>query len=232
MKTIVLLFVCFIPLVSGAQQFNVGIDYSFFKNSYENSGEVANYNSKGGVFLEKGFQLKFLKNIVISPGVSLKKINEKFSDGGLGAGFSSELDHYSFGGYCKIVRTFEIAKIKPAVLYLGALGGARITSWAKGSTESYSRLDSQLNGIDSDYKENPSHLFHKMHYGFLAGVVFSNSSFIEPALELRFMPTYGEYKENILSPFELAINIGFGKKNKSKRNEKLFEPEPEESTEE
>lgn len=212
MKPIVFLLLCFISLFANAQRINVGADYLFLRDAYDDGDAI--YKSKGGLFVEKGFELKSLKQIIIRPGISFKTIHEDFFSGGNAAGFSRDLNHYSVSAYCKIIRTIEIAKIKPILFHVGALGGATITSWARGKASNYSMFDHEANWSDPHYKENPSQLFRKMYYGFLAGMTFRNNSSIEPALELRFMPGYGQYSQNVLNPLELAVSIGFGKKAK------------------
>ena len=221
MKTKTVLLLCFISLFSNAQEIqklNVGLDFLLFKGSYENGYGTVNYSSKGGAFIEKAFQLNFLKQTFLSPGLSYKSINEKFSGGGLGGGSASNLNHYAMSGYLKIIHKTEILKLKSAAFYYGAFGGAHFITWARGSASSYSLLYEQANWENPDYKEDPSHLFNKMYFGILTGVQFTNNSFIKPSLELRLLPLYGEYKEHVVSPFELVLNLGFGEKVQNKKN--------------
>ncbi len=212
MKTKIIALILLVSFYSKAQdipKFNVGIDYLLLHASYENAYGSVEYSSRGGVFIEKPFQFDFLKPVGFSPGLSFKTIHENFGGGGLGGGSSSSLNHYSFSGYLKIIHKMNLEKIKPAVFYFGAFGGAHFYTWAKGSASSYSTLYPKANWKDSNYKEDPSHLFRKMYVGLLAGIEFPNKSFITPSFEVKYIPNYGEYKENVLSPVELSINLAF-----------------------
>ncbi len=215
MKTKIVILLCFISFFSNAQEIpklNAGIDLLIFKGSYENEYGTTTYSSRGGVFLEKAFQFNFLKQIVLTPGLSYKSIHEKTQGGGMGAGSSSDLNHYTISGYLKFIRKAEIIKIKPAVLYYGGFGGAHFYTWAKGSASNHSVFYEEANWENLNYKEDPSPLFKKMYFGFLTGIEFTNNGFIRPSFEVRFMPLYAESKGNVLNPFELAINLAFGSK--------------------
>ena len=65
----------------------------------------------------------------------------------------------------------------------------------------------EANWENPNYKEDQSHLFKKMYFGFLTGIEFTNNTLISPSLELRFIQRYGEYKGAVLNPFEIAINL-------------------------
>lgn len=215
MKAKTVLLLCFISLFSNAQEIqklNVGFNFLLFKGSYENGYGTVNYSSRGGAFIEKAFQVNFLKQTFLSPGLSYKSINEKYSGGGLGGGSASQLNHYALSGYLKIIHETE------AGFYYGALGGANFITWARGSASSYSGLYEQANWENPNYKEDPSHLFHKMYAGILVGVQFTDISSIKPSLELRLLPRLGEYKEHVLSPFEVVLNLGFGGKVQNKKD--------------
>lgn len=215
MKAPTLILLCLMTLFSKAQEppkLNVGTDLFVINNSYENRYGKANYSSIG-VFIEKPIQITFLKQTFLNPGLSYKSINENFSTSqtALGGNFSNNLNHNTFSGYLKIIHKVKIVKIQPAIFYFGAFGGAHFITWARGSARSSSVLYEQDNWVKSDYRENPSHLFHKMYFGFLTGIQFTNNSFIEPSFELRMLPHYGEYKENKLNPFEIALNLRLGR---------------------
>lgn len=213
MNTKIAIVLCFMSLFSKAQEIpklNAGIDFLTFKGSYENENGTTHYSSRGGIFLEKAFQLYFINQFVLSPGLSFKSINEKYSGGGMGGGSSSDLNHHTISGYLKIIHRAEIIKFKPSVLYYGGFGGAHFYTWAKGSASNHSTLYEQANWENPNYKEDPSHLFKKMYIGFLAGVEFATTGFIRPSFEVRFMPIYAESHGNLLNPFELAINLAFG----------------------
>ena len=215
MKTKIITLFLLVSFYSNAQEipkFNVGIDYFLLHASYENGYGSADYSSHGGVFVEKPFQFSFLKPIVFSPGLSFKTIHENFGGGGLGGGSSSSLNHHSFSGYLRIIHKIRLEKIKPAMFYFGGIGGAHFYTWAKGSASSYSTLYPQANWQNSNYKEDPSHLFHKMYFGVLAGIEFTNNSSVTPSFEVKLLPKFGEYRENVLSPVELSINLAFEKK--------------------
>lgn len=214
MKTFTSILLCLVTFLLNAQEspkLNIGMDFFLFNRIYENGYGKADYSSIGA-FIEKPIQLNFLRQTFLNPGISYKSINEDFatSQSALGGSFSNDLNHNTFSGYLKIIRKVEMVKIKPAVLYFGAFGGAHFITWARGNARSSSVLYEQANWENSNYKENPSHLFNKMYFGFLTGIQFTNNSFIEPSLELRLLPLYGEYKGNKLNPFEIAINLGFG----------------------
>lgn len=216
MKIKIALLLCIISHGLNAQdrsKLNFGIDYILFGGVSDNwSGEVT-YSSRGGAFVEKPFQLKFAKQLYLSPGLSFKKINEKYHGGGLGAGFSSDLDHYALSSYVKVIHKPEIQVLKPASVYFGGFGGARLYTWARGSASSYSVLYPQANWENDNYKEDPSHLFKKLYFGPVAGLEFTNEGVFRPSLEVRYMLQFGEYYEKILRPFELVVNIGIGSKN-------------------
>lgn len=213
MKTKIAILLCFTSLFLNAQEIpklNTGIDFLIIYKNLDNSNGALNYSSKGGVFIEKPFQISLLRQIVLSPGLSFKAINENFNGGGLGAGSTSDLNHYSINGYLKIIRKTDIIKIKPAVLYYGVFGGPHLYTRAKGSKSNYSMFYPEANWENQNYKEEPSHFFKKMYFGFLTGIEFTGNAFIKPSMEVRFLPIIGEYKENVLNPFELAINLAFG----------------------
>ena len=211
MKAKIVLLLCFLSFFSNAQEiqkFNAGFDFLLFKVSYENGYGTVNYSSRGGAFVEKAIQLSFLKQTFLSPGLAYKSINEKYSGGGLGGGSASKLNHYALSGYLKIIHKTEL--FKSAGFYYGALGGANFITWARGNASSYSLQYEQANWENPNYKEDPSHLFHKMYAGILTGVQFSEKTSIKTSLELRLLPRLGEYKEQVLSPFEFVLNLGFG----------------------
>lgn len=219
MKAKTVLLLCFVSLFSNAQEIqklNVGFNFLLFKGSYENGYGIVNYSSRGGAFIEKAFQVNFLKQTFLSPGLSYKSVNEKYSGGGLGGGSASKLNHYALSGYLKIIHETEIST--SAAFYYGAFGGANFVTWARGSASSYSSLYEQANWENPNYKEDPSHLFNKVYAGILTGLQFADISSIKPSLELRFLPRFGEYKEHVLSPFELVLNLGFGRKVQNKKN--------------
>lgn len=211
LSLLVFVMLAFVASAQDSTLFKIGIDYMLFQSNTEDGSVQTSYYSKGGISLEKPFQFNSLKQVVFSPGLSYKIINENYSGGGLGAGSSSDLNHHTFSGYLKIVHRTNLEKIIPAVFYFGILGGAHIRTWAKGSASSYSKFYNEGNWDNPNYKEDPSHLFNKGYYGILAGIEFSNSTFITPAFELRFMPRYGEYNGNLINPVELSIQLGFGK---------------------
>lgn len=214
MKALFILLLCIVSLTSVAQDstlLKIGVDYMLFQSNTEDGSGQTSYYSKGGISLEKPFQFNFLKQVVVSPGLSYKIINENYSGGGLGAGSSSDLNHHTFSGYLKIVHRTNLEKIIPAVFYFGILGGAHIRTWAKGSASSYSAFYTEGNWDNPNYKEDPSHLFKKGYYGLLVGIEFSNNTFMTPAFELKCMPRYGEYNGNLINPVELSIQLGFGK---------------------
>lgn len=215
MRTKILLLLCFISLLSMAQEIpklNAGIDFLLFNGEIENSSGTFNYSSKVGFFLEKPFQSNASKRIFFNPGLSFKAINQDYSGGGLGAGSTSELNHYSISGYLKIIYKTDFINKKHTGLYFGVFGGTPFYTWVKGSTSSYSTLYPEANWEKPNYKEHPSQLFEKMYFGLLTGIGFANNAFIKPSLEVRFLPIFGEYKESVLNPFELAINLAFGTK--------------------
>lgn len=212
MKALTLILICLICFYSNAQEntkLNIGMEVLMLDRIYENGYGTANYSS-AGVFIEKPIHLKFLRQTFINPGFSYKSINETFStsSSALGGHFWSDLNHNSISGYLKTINKVEFEKIKPAVFYFGAFGGAHLITWARGNAQSSSKLYEQANWENSDYREDPSHLFNKMYFGFLCGIQFTNNSFIEPSLELRILPHFGEYMENKLNPFEIALNMG------------------------
>ena len=214
MKALVIFLLCIASLTSVAQDstlFKIGIDYMLFQSNKEDGSGQTSYFSKGGISIEKPFNISVLKQVVISPGLSYKIINENYSGGGLGAGSSSDLNHHSLSGYLKIVHRTSMEKLLPAIFYFGAFGGVHIRTWAKGSASSYNMFSSEGNWSNPDYKEDPSHLFKKGYYGILAGIEFSNNTVITPAFEVRCIPQYGEYKGNLINPVELAIQLGFGR---------------------
>ncbi len=214
MKIRTAILFCLISSFLNAQDISrvtIGMDFFLFNRIYENGYGKANYSSTG-VYIEKPIQLNFIKQTFLNPGLSYKSINETFStsQSALGGSFSNDLKHNTFSAYLKIIHKVEIEKIKPSVLYFGAFGGTHFITWARGSARSSSVLYEQANWENSDYRENPSHLFNKMYFGFLTGIQFTNNSFIEPSLELRILPLYGEYKGNKLTPFEIALNLRLG----------------------
>lgn len=215
MKLKLISLLCIISLFADAQKHsivNAGFDFLLFRGKYENEYGEVNYNSKGGLFVEKSFQFPYIKNVFVNPGISFKIINEKVFGGGLGAGVSSSLNHYNLIGYLKIIHKPDFIRINPAVFYYGALTGTPIYTQANGSVYSYSVVDREDNWDDPDHKEAPSHLYKKIYYGILAGVEFSNNALVTPAFEVRFLPVFAKYHHHKLHPFELAINLKFGRK--------------------
>jgi hypothetical protein len=191
---------------------NIGGDYTIFKGEYSNSRGKETYSSRGGLFVEKWFQLAKSAGNYLTPGLSYKKVNETYRGGGLGGGFSSKLDHYSFSGYVKFIHRFNIEALKPQAAYIGAMGGVQLYTWARGDAASHSVQYPEANWSDGKYTEEPSHLFKQVYYGFVAGFEISNKGMLRPSVEIRYMPRYGEYMETVLRPFELALNIAIGKK--------------------
>ena len=207
----------FVSLFGSAQdlpKLNVGADFMFFSKEYDNPYGEATYDSRGGFFVEKPFQMKFYRRLYISPGVSFKNIYERYRGGGMGAGFSCNLNHYSINSYLKAIYKPEIRILKPTLLYFGALGGTHLYTWAKGSAHSWSLSATQANWSKENYREDPSHLYNNLFFGLLAGIELTGKGIIRPSIEVRWMPNYGEYQGNKTNPFELAINLGIGTKKK------------------
>jgi hypothetical protein len=218
MKTKLILLFLFVSLFGNAQnptKLNFGADFMLFLGEYNNPYGDATYDSRGGFFVEKPFQMKFYRRLYISPGVSFKNIYERYRGGGMGAGFSCILNHYSINSYLKTIYKPEIRILKPTSLYFGALGGTHLYTWEKGSAHSWSMFSPQANWSKENYREDPSHLYNNLFFGLLAGIELTGKGIIRPSIEVRWMPNYGEFQRNKISPFELAINLGIGtKKNK------------------
>ncbi len=208
---------------------NTGFDLMIFSGKTMNESGMTNYSSKGGVFLEKPFRLGSSEKLFLSPGFSYKSINEKYQGGGMGGALTSELNHSSLSGYIKLIRKTKIIKISPAVLYFGGFAGFNMYTRAKGKTSSYNVFYFDANWEDRDFYEEPSHLFKKVYGGILTGVEFKNHSFIQPSVEIKFLPNYGRYRGKVLNPFEVGINLAFAsKKTKSQEkpvDEKQVQPE-------
>lgn len=217
MKTKLILVFLFVSLWGSAQnptKLNFGADFMVFRGEYDNPYGEATYDSRGGFFVEKPFQMKFARQFYVSPGVSFKNIYERYHGGGRGAGFSCILNNYSINSYLKTIYKPEIRILKPTSLYFGALGGTHLYTWEKGSAHSWSISASQANWSKENYRENPSHLYNKLFFGLLAGIELTGKGIIRPSIEVRWMPNYGEFQRNKISPFELAINLGIGTKKK------------------
>lgn len=217
MKQKLILLLLFASLFGSAQdlpKLNVGVDFMLFRGEYDNSSGEVTYDSRGGFFVEKPFQTKFFRQLYISPGVSFKNTYERFHSGGLGGSFTSKLNHYTINSYVKAIYKTEIEILKPTSLYFGATGGTHLYTWAKGSASSWVMSSPECTWQKDNYKEDPSHLYNKLFFGFLAGIELFDKGIIRPSIEVRWMPDYGEYQGNKTSPFELAINLGIGTKKK------------------
>ena len=215
MKLKLIFIFCIVSLTAGSQELptiNAGLDFLLFRGKYINQYSEANYNSKGGVFVEKPFHFPYVNNVFAVPGISFKVIHEKIFGGGLGAGVSSSLNHFSLSGYLKITHKPDFLKTGSAIFYYGGLAGAPIHTQANGSATGYSAIDESKNWDDPDHKEDPSHLYKKIYYGVLAGMEFSGTTRVTPSLEVRFLPFFANYHHHELHPFELAVNIKFGRK--------------------
>lgn len=217
MKLKLILLLLFASLFGSAQntaRLHIGADFMFFSKEYDNPYGEATYDSRGGFFVEKPFQMKFFRQLYISPGVSFKNIYERFHSGGLGAAIWLKMNHYSVNSYVKAIYKPEINILKPSSLYLGTLGGTHLYTWGEGNVSSHGMSDLQGKWANGDYREEPSHLYNNLFYGFLAGIELTGKGIIRPSIEVRWMPNYGEYQGNKTSPFELAINLGIGTKKK------------------
>jgi len=213
-KLVLLLCVVF---VSGAKaqntaKFNFGVDYLLLNGDNSNYHGDEGYSSRGGLFAEKQFQIKKLGQVYCVPGLSVKKINEIYYGGGMGAGISRKLNHYSVSSSAKLIYKFDIGMIKPSALYAGGIGGVQLFTWAKGSASSYSVLYPEANWQNDNYKERPSRLFRRVYCGLVAGIEFMDKGLIRPAIEVRYFSRFANYQEIVFQPFELAVSIGIGKR--------------------
>jgi hypothetical protein len=217
MKSKITIFLCIISFLSTAQEIsklNIGVDYLILKNYYSNRYGDFHYTPQIGGFVEKPFLFPLFKSVIFSPGLSFNTIHEKFHGGGLGAGSYKDLTHYSFSGYGKLIHQTHFRIFPRITFYFGGLIGTRLITWSKGNASNYSISYPEANWEDPDYTERPSHLYKKMYAGLLSGLEFKTHSFIHPSFEARFLPRYGQYKQNMLNPFEIALQIGLGTKNK------------------
>lgn len=210
-----ILLVC-VLFVSGAKaqnaaNFNIGADYMLFRGFYEYVDNEKMYSSRGGIFIEKPIQLTSLSGNYLSPGLSYKNIYESYGVGGLGAQFSSDLNHQSISGYFKLIHQFNCEVLKPQSIYIGGMGGMQIYSWATGTSSFNISGDHIHSYTDRYHSEQPSHLFKKVYCGFVAGIEFADKGFIRPAIEVRYYPSFAKYHDTVIRPFELAVNFGIGK---------------------
>jgi hypothetical protein len=212
-KLILLFCVIFVSgtKAQNAAKFDIGGEYMLFRGEYDYVDNEKMYSSRGGLFIEKPIQLTSLSGNYFTPGLSYKNIYESYGGGGLGAQFSSDLNHQSISGYFKLIHKFNFEVLKPQSIYIGGMFGAQIYTWATGTSSNSDSSNHDRNWSDRYYSEQPSHLFKKVYYGFVAGIEFADKGFIRPAIEVRYYPEFAEYRQTVLRPFELAVNFGIGK---------------------
>lgn len=217
MKAKIIILFCLISLFSNAQKIskiNIGIDYWLTYKNHESSLGYVAYAPKVGIFIEKPFLINPSKNIVLSLGVNYKNINESFHSFGLGGpGAAGNLDHQSIGTYLKVIQNTEIKIFKQGFLYYGGFGGINLYTWVTGEQTTWGGYKSNTENSGSSNCTNKSELYNKFFWGFVSGYSFASNAKINPSVELRILPYYGKFKQDILpNPFEIAVKLEIGKK--------------------